>query len=341
MELIKKAPPEILPENVSAIFGSDAAIDRVIDYIRSEATAMAYDVRTAEGRKGMKSMAYQVARSKVFLEKGRKGLVSGMKTELRLIDGRGKLLRDSLDKLRDEIKAPVIAYELEKEREKERQEAEKKREALAAEIERAHEEALAMNEITDEKLQLWKEKRDLEVKAKELQRQREIDLEAEARARSLVEEERERAVAAKMAEKNTADRLKAMEAELEAELEAERAKAEKEREAFAYEKDAIFQAIEKEKKTPQEMAEAEAKVREDTSEKTTAVGVEAASEIARHDSIDDSESEPDDIVKAKVQGAITRALIDFGFSEVVAIAVVKTITLPGAIPHVRIDYKSE
>lgn len=71
------------------------------------------DLSTQKGRKALKSAAYKVSRSKTLLDDAGKAYGQQLKETVKRIDHSRKTIRDTLDALRDEIRAPVEAIELE------------------------------------------------------------------------------------------------------------------------------------------------------------------------------------------------------------------------------------
>lgn len=86
-------------------------VDEVIDRIAAEARAVVLDISTVSGRKHVASLAYKIAKSKTFLDEAGKALVSGWKDQAKVVDAERKRIRDSLDALRDEIRAPLTEWE--------------------------------------------------------------------------------------------------------------------------------------------------------------------------------------------------------------------------------------
>jgi hypothetical protein len=92
-------------------------LDTILAKIREQATALTPDISTEKGRKAIASMARKVASSKVFLDDLGKNLVADKKAEIAAVDAERKRMRDELDQLRDETRAPLTEFE---EREKSR-----------------------------------------------------------------------------------------------------------------------------------------------------------------------------------------------------------------------------
>ena len=99
-------------ENVNpvAVFSS-GGLDEVLQKIASEARSVVPDVSSDRGRKQIASVAYKIARSKTHLDDLGKRLVADQKAAIKLIDNERKRMRDSLDALKDEVRAPLTEYE--------------------------------------------------------------------------------------------------------------------------------------------------------------------------------------------------------------------------------------
>lgn len=72
------------------------------------------DVSTAAGRKEVAGFAYKIARTKMAIDGVGKDLTAKAKEEIRKVDAARKTARDTLDKWKDEVRAPLTAYEQER-----------------------------------------------------------------------------------------------------------------------------------------------------------------------------------------------------------------------------------
>ena len=97
--------------NALAVFADGDKIDPILKAIREKATAFVPDLTTAKGRKEIASMAHKVAQSKTYLDGIGKALVDQYKEIPKKIDANRKLIRDELDKLKDEVRGPLTAWE--------------------------------------------------------------------------------------------------------------------------------------------------------------------------------------------------------------------------------------
>ena len=73
------------------------------------------DISTNEGRKAVAAYAYRIAQTKTYLEGIGAELAKDAKELPKKIDANRKLLKDTLDEWRDEVRAPLTAYEAEQE----------------------------------------------------------------------------------------------------------------------------------------------------------------------------------------------------------------------------------
>lgn len=95
--------------------GSDQIISALKEEVRKRAAQL--DISTEAKRKALASLAYQVAKSKTFLDNKRKELVSDEKKRLKAIDIEGARIWEELEALQEEIRKPLTDWEnAEKER---------------------------------------------------------------------------------------------------------------------------------------------------------------------------------------------------------------------------------
>lgn len=86
-------------------------VDDVLDRITREARSHLLDISTPDGRKQIASLAYKIAKSKTYLDEMGKDLVAEQKKQLALVDAERKRIRDTLDGLKEEIRAPLTEWE--------------------------------------------------------------------------------------------------------------------------------------------------------------------------------------------------------------------------------------
>jgi hypothetical protein len=98
------------PINALAVY-SPGGVDSIIASIRLAAKAVQQDIKTATGRKAIASTAHKVSRLKVHIDGLGKDLVKDWKAQAKAVDTERARLRDELDTLRDEVRAPLTAWE--------------------------------------------------------------------------------------------------------------------------------------------------------------------------------------------------------------------------------------
>lgn len=139
----------IEPQNALAVFSEPGKLDPILERIASEVRTFVPDVSTAKGRKDIASLAYRVAQSKTYLDNLGKELVAEYKELPKRIDANRKLMRDSLDALKDEARAPLDAWEAEQASIEAERQAAIEAEALRIRVEADHEMGLLMNAAFD------------------------------------------------------------------------------------------------------------------------------------------------------------------------------------------------
>lgn len=101
----------IEPTAAVTLFTEGDGIDAMLNDIRKQAASLVPDVTTAKGRKEIASVAYAVAKTKTYLEGLGKDLAAQYKAIPARIDANRKVIRDTLDALKDEVRAPLTQYE--------------------------------------------------------------------------------------------------------------------------------------------------------------------------------------------------------------------------------------
>ena len=149
-------------ESAMAVFTGEA-MDETLKKIESEVLSFVPDTSTGAGRKDIASLAYKVSKSKTILDGAGKTLVSDWKSKAKLVDASRKKARDFLDNLRDKARQPLTDWEI---AEEERKAAEK----LKLEVETAHIDALAMNDLFDREKAIAEKERIADEKEAEVQR---------------------------------------------------------------------------------------------------------------------------------------------------------------------------
>lgn len=101
----------IEPTTAVALFTEGQGVTELLADIRKKASSLVPDVTTAKGRKEIASIAYAVAKTKSHLDGVGKELTTKYKEIPARIDANRKLIRDTLDALKEEVRAPLTQYE--------------------------------------------------------------------------------------------------------------------------------------------------------------------------------------------------------------------------------------
>lgn len=86
-------------------------LDQLLSRIAGEARALVPDTSTKKGRDAIASNAHKVARSKTYLEEIGKGYAAEIKELPKRVDAERKRVRDILQALQDEVRAPLTEWE--------------------------------------------------------------------------------------------------------------------------------------------------------------------------------------------------------------------------------------
>ncbi|MBK1733635.1 hypothetical protein, partial [Thiococcus pfennigii] len=105
-------PARIQTLTAAELFDGDAeAVERIVAEVEGAARAIVPDASTGKGRRALASLANKVARSKTFLDGLGKDHVAELKRRAGEVDAKRRLIRDRLDALKAEVRAPLTAYE--------------------------------------------------------------------------------------------------------------------------------------------------------------------------------------------------------------------------------------
>jgi colicin import membrane protein len=329
-------------------------VDALLESIATKARAMKPDVSTRQGRAEIASLALKVAKSKTLLDEMGKELVSDWKTRSAAVDAERRKVREFLDALKEEVRAPLTQYE----------------QAEAARI-AAHEEALAdliespnygaVETAADLAARLawlrnppprkWEEfaQRAADTLAAEIDRtealhEAAVKREAEAAelARLRAEEEARRQEEAARAQAEREARI-AEEAAAKAKQAAEEA-AERQRAEAARKAEAERQAVERERAAAEDRARKAEEARvaaEQRAEREKAEAVAAEQRrVAAAKAAEEAEAArraANTAHKAKINRDVLAALVACGAPDDVGKAIVGAIAR-GEVPHVSIAY---
>jgi chromosome segregation ATPase len=318
----------LLPDKINAVeVFTGEKLDVILTQITKEAKNFIPDPTNEKGRKEIASMAYKVARSKTVLDDLGKDLVTDWKSKAKLVDEARKKSRDYLDALKDEVREPLTKWEI---AEESRLAAEK----LAAEIDKARDEADMENALIQKQKELAARESEL------LRKEEEAKAKAEAEAAEKARIEKEAADEKARVEREESIRK---EAEAQAKADAAEALAKAERDKVAAEERAKLEAKQAEKnriaaelkaKADQEAAvkaaqEAErARVEQERKEKDAA----EAKAKAEADKLAANRAHQSAINKEALAG-----LVDNGFTTEQGKAII-TLIAGGKVKHVSIKY---
>jgi colicin import membrane protein len=101
----------IKPKDALETFSTPGALDPILALVRSRIDQFEADVSTPAGRKQIASMAFSIAKSKTALEAIGERLAKEAKELPKKIDAGRKYAKDTLDKWRDEVRAPLTEWE--------------------------------------------------------------------------------------------------------------------------------------------------------------------------------------------------------------------------------------
>lgn len=302
--------------NALEVFGSEETIQILIDRIREAAVDFDPDVSTPAGRKIIAAQARKVATSKGVIDSAGKALTEDWFKKKKVVDAGRRFARESLDALRDEIRAPLTEWEAEEKRKLEEI-------ALKAEIEADEIEAHERNDFLD------REARVLALEAKlereENERQEKARLEAEEKAR-LEREEKLRQEAEEIARQDASDEIQR---EKDAREQAERDRIAAEEKAEQDKKDAAEKA-EREQREAVERAEQNARDEADRLERERIRREEDEQREAQARAADREN-------RRTINRAAVEALVQGGVSKTSATKAV-TLIASGHIPSISIRY---
>lgn len=112
--------------SLAAIFVSGKGLDPLLSQLEKAAReeAKCLDLTTRKNRDALKSLAYKISQSKAELDRQGLALTEEARKKIDGVNDSRKAIKDRLDRLRDEIRDPVIKWEAsEKERKAKHQEA--------------------------------------------------------------------------------------------------------------------------------------------------------------------------------------------------------------------------
>ena len=100
--------PEI--ENPAELF-KPGGLDPILQSIEARVREFDLDISTERGRREVASLARKIASSKTFIDDAGKMMVAEWKEQAKVVDRERAKARDFLDRLKDEIRAPLTEFE--------------------------------------------------------------------------------------------------------------------------------------------------------------------------------------------------------------------------------------
>lgn len=101
--------------NAVEVLQHPAKFDKFYDDIKRETDAHETDLTTERGRKAVASLAYKVARTKTAIDDAGKLLTEEWRGKISVVDKARREIRERLDGLRDEVRAPLTKWEADEE----------------------------------------------------------------------------------------------------------------------------------------------------------------------------------------------------------------------------------
>lgn len=313
--------------NVPDFFANKSMVDAVLCKIVQKANEHVPDLSTATSRKAIASNAMDVARSKTFLDGLGKQLADKQKADAKITDSNRKVIRDTLDALKTQVRKPLTDWET---AEKEREE----RELAKKQYLEDWESAISENDIFDRRREV--ERKEAEIAKKEAERK------AAEEATRLKKERVERE-----------ERIK-KEAAVKARIDAEEAARLEKEEVERQRQEAIKEKILAEERAKKEVEIAEQRrleaIKKAEEEKQKAI-IEAqrkererieAEQLAKAEAEAKKKAESDRLAKhkthqRKINNEAFASLVRNGYDENTAKNIIKLIA-NGKILHVTINY---
>lgn len=96
-----------------AVLQDPEKFDAFYERVKAQTDTLVPDLTTVRGRKEIASMARRVVKTKTFIDAQRKVLTEDARKVIDAADRAGKLIRDRLDALRDDVRRPLTEWEAE------------------------------------------------------------------------------------------------------------------------------------------------------------------------------------------------------------------------------------
>lgn len=105
---LAELPPQ---ETALEVYSKPSGLEPWLDKIRAEVAGHVPDMSTKKGREAIASLAFRVRKVKTALDGMGKQLVDDLKDVPKRIDAERKRMRDTLDALAEEVRAPLTEWE--------------------------------------------------------------------------------------------------------------------------------------------------------------------------------------------------------------------------------------
>lgn len=98
-------------ETALAVLTNSEQFDAFYERVKAEVSAHVPDLTTEKGRKEIASLAFKVTKSKTAIDNAGKLLTEEWRSQTKTVDDARRIIRDKLDALRDETRAPLTDWE--------------------------------------------------------------------------------------------------------------------------------------------------------------------------------------------------------------------------------------
>ena len=109
---------EYVGENPVSVIVDGKKFDEFFQRIASEVKSEPVDLETVKGRKAIASTAYRIAQTKTAIDAAGKEMTDEARKKIKAIDAIRKDVRDRLDRLKAEVRAPLDEWEAREEERK-------------------------------------------------------------------------------------------------------------------------------------------------------------------------------------------------------------------------------
>lgn len=98
-------------QELAVLFKQPQGMEAILAKIEEEARSQVLDVSSKKGREAIASLAHKIARSKTALDEAGKGLNDAVRAQIETVDAERRKIRNRLDALKAEIRAPLDEWE--------------------------------------------------------------------------------------------------------------------------------------------------------------------------------------------------------------------------------------